>query len=175
MKTRYLILALLLTLLPNQAAAIMLGLSTAELTLGSDAVVLGKVANAKAQWNEDQSLIITKATVTVEKVVLGRTLQKEVTVEYIGGEIGDVGLGVSDEVQLIPGERVLLFLQSGTSKLKKRVSAYSVVGHAQGKYRIDADGIAGKSGFTVLTRQDAERIDNNIPLQKLIDKIRSFR
>jgi hypothetical protein len=92
-------------------------------------------------------------------------------VEYEGGEIGDIGLRVSDQSPLIKGEKVILFLRSGKSK--KEGAAYNIVGKGQGKYVIDADGIARKGGFSIAGGK--EDIDNNIPVDKLIEKINKIK
>ena len=88
--------------------------------------------------------------------------------EYGGGEIGNIGMKVSDQsaVPLRKGERVLLFLKSGKSK--KDGQAYNIVGKGQGKYSIDAKGIARKSGVAIMGSK--ENIDNNLLLDELIEK-----
>ena len=66
------------------------------------------------------------------------------------------------------GEKVLLFLKAGKSK--KDGAAYNLVGKNQGKYVVTADGIARKNGFSI--EGEKEMIDNNIPVDALIEKIR---
>jgi len=151
--------------------AVMKGLSTEELTKSADTVIIGEVADVQAQWSKDGSSIFTIATIDVSQVVRGQTLPARISVEYEGGEVGDIGLRVSDVGTLEKGEKVLLFLK--TAKSKKDGSAYTMVGKSQGTYRIGADGIASKSGFSVMDGQDA--IESNIPLSDLVKKIRSIR
>ena len=47
---------------------------------------------------------------------------------------------------------------------------YQITGNAQGHYTIDSQGIARKGGFSLIQREDV--VDNNIPLDTLINKIR---
>jgi hypothetical protein len=149
----------------------MLGLGTEELTRGSESVIIGEVEDTEAQWSKDGKTIFTKAFIVVNEIIRGRTLQKRIIIEYEGGEIGDIGLKVSDVVPLEKGERVLLFLKSGKSRGDGFV--YNIVGKAQGKYSIDKERIARKRGFSVIRGEDI--IDNNIPLDELIKKIREVR
>ena len=158
-------------LLSSSSLAVMLGLGIEELTKGSESVIIGEVEDTEAQWSKDGKTIFTKAFIVVNEIIRGRTLQKTITIEYEGGEIGDIGLKVSDVVPLEKGERVLLFLKSGKSRGDGFV--YNLVGKAQGKYTIDKERIARKRGFSVTGGEDI--IDNNIPLDELIKKIREVR
>jgi len=159
---------IVLCFLSSSSSAIMKGLSTEELTKASDIVIVGEVENTEAQWSKDGKTIFTSAYILINTVIKGMTSQARIIVEYEGGEIGDIGLKVSDQSPLLKGEKVILFLRSGKSK-KDGGGAYNIVGKGQGKYLIDADGIARKSGFSIAGGK--EDIDNNIPVDKLIEKI----
>lgn len=148
----------------------MKGLSTEELTKSADAVIVGEVEDVEAQWSKDGKTIFTGAYIVVRSVIRGAIAQANITVEYEGGEIGDRGLMVSDEPTLEIGEKVILFLKSGKSK--KDGSIYKIAGKSQGKYVIDEDGIARKSGFRIVKGEEA--IDNNISVDELIEKIRGI-
>ncbi len=149
----------------------MTGLSTEELTRSSEAVVVGGVEDVESHWNQDGTSIFTTASVVVEEVVRGSVIQQMVTVEYEGGEIGEIGLKVSDVAPLERGEKVLLFLKSGKSKIDG--SVYHIVGKAQGKYLIGEDGIARKRGFALGNRKDV--VESETPLGRLIEKIRNVQ
>jgi hypothetical protein len=149
----------------------MTGLSTEELTRSSDAVVVGGVEDVESHWTQDGTSIFTTALVGVEEVVRGVVIQQMVTVEYEGGEIGEIGLKVSDVAPLERGERVLLFLKSGKSK--RDGSVYNIVGKAQGKYLIGKDEIARKRGFALNSRK--EMVESETPLRRLIEKIRNVQ
>lgn len=162
---------LMLCFLPSQSLAIMKGLSTEELTKASEIVVIGDVEDVEAHWSKDGSTIFTSASIVIGDTVKGKIYQERVTVEYEGGEIGDIGLKVSDVAPMGKGEKVLLFLKSGMSKGDGTV--YNIVGQAQGKYTIDDKEIARKDGFSIVSGQDI--IDNNIPVEELIKKIREVK
>lgn len=119
----------------------------------------------------DGSTIVTRATVVLSEVIKGEVNSNTVTVEYQGGEVGEIGLKVSDAPTLTKGEDVILFLKPDK---ETRVGLIrSIVGRAQGKYTIGNDGIARKMGFAVIDKKDV--IDNNIPVNELVDKIRAVR
>jgi hypothetical protein len=171
------------------ALAIMRALSTEELTRNSDIVIVGEVEEKSSFWSEDRKRIFTRVTVKIEERVRGQYLEERLEVEYEGGEIGEIGLRVSDVTSFSKGERVLLFLKT---MIKKRlllstknddvqtdsdsdrvIGIFSVVGLAQGKYTIHPSGIAEKSGYTVSDR--SQLIDNGIPVDVLIEKIKNVK
>jgi hypothetical protein len=174
MKTRFLIFNLLgfilLFLIPLSLSADMMALSTEQLTTLSENVIIGKVKKTAAHWSEDGKTITTSATVLINNVIRGNLIKKEVTVEYPGGEIGNIGLKVSDVSSLRAGEDVILFL---SRKNLKDDSVFKISGKAQGHYTIDKNGIAKKSGFSIVGSKLS--IDNNVPVNSLIQKIRKIK
>jgi hypothetical protein len=151
--------------------AIMLGISTEELTKNSDVVLKGRVGSVRALWSEDGKSIITQALIVGPSIIKGSPESGPVIVEYPGGEIGDIGMKVSDVEPLKEGEEVILFLKAG--KFVKEGRIHHLVGNAQGKYVVGDDGIARKKGFSLA--EGAEKVDNNIPADELIEKIRRVR
>lgn len=163
---------------PQQSNAIMMGLSTEELTGNAEIVVSGKVEKIESLWSEDGRMIFTRAIVAVSDIIKGALQKERIAVEYEGGEIGDTGLKVSDISPLVKDNVVILFLRSGMSRRPLLGQGaddkiYNIVGKAQGKYLIDANGIARKSGFSIISGQTL--VDNNMPYHELIDKIRAVK
>ena len=152
-----------------EAAGIMEALTTEKLTRASKMVILGEVEDLKSQWSETGEKIITRATVTITRVIRGKSASKQLIVEYDGGEVGGIGLKVSDVSPLRKREQVLLFLRPKDADDGPDV--FNIVGRAQGKYTIHENGVARKSGFVVAGERS--EIDNNIPLEALIQKIRA--
>ena len=165
-----------LFLISSQSSALMIALSTEKLTQGSKMVIRGEVEEVESQWSEDKEIIFTRATVLVNSVFKGLCLEKRIIVEYIGGKVGDMGLGVSDSPRITEGEEVILFLTSERSKKgREHGFVYNIFGAAQGKYAIGNDGFARKGGFSILKRKNAEKgIDNNIPVDELIGRIKKI-
>lgn len=154
-----------------KSAATMIPLSTENLTSESTLIIVGKVQHLKSEWSEDKKSIYTVATVTVEKTIKGKGADKKLKIIYEGGEIDGIGMRVSDIAIPDVGYRMLLFLKPAKSRKLERL--YTNVGKAQGQYKIGSDGIARKAGY--LVEGTPKNIDNNIPLEVLIEKIKNVR
>jgi hypothetical protein len=171
----YVVMPLLL-LSSSYTHAVMIGLSTEELTKASHVVILGTVESVQSLWSSDGRTIFSRATILVSDTAKGNAAGEKIAVEYDGGEVGGVGLKVSDSPTLAAHERIILFLKTGSARNPEAgqpdgQKTFNVVGKAQGKYRIDEKGVARKGGFSVASGED--RLDNNIPYQELLDKVRA--
>ncbi len=130
------------------AAAMMLEMDIEQLTKGSSSVVVGKVTDSQSMWKGDE--IVTVVTLQIDEVVKGKVGKKTIAVEYLGGQIGDVELVVSDVRIPIFGEDLLLFL------LPARDNRFSVFGKAQGQFSLDTKrGVAERGGYLLM--KDADR------------------
>lgn len=155
-----------------ESGAIMRGLSTEELAADSEVVIEGEVLDVIPQWSSDGSTIFTSVTVSKQDVIKGSDDNENIVVlEHDGGEVGNMGLRVSDEPSFKRGEKVILFLKQGKSK--KDGITRNISGRAQGKYTVDEDGIARKKGFSLATGQEV--VDNDIPAEELKKKIRGIK
>jgi hypothetical protein len=108
-------------------------LSIEDLTLKAGRILVGTVVDLRSEWNSDQTLIYTYATIAVEDHLKGTPDQMEVTVMVPGGQVGDTGISVSGVAEFSEGEKVLLFLEEGES------GAFGVLGGFQGKLVIYGD------------------------------------
>ena len=153
------------------SSADMVGMSTEELTLSSDTVITGQVEDVKSQWSKDGKTIVTNVSIIPSQVLRGNAVGQKVVLEYEGGEVGDIGLKVSDMPAFIKGENVLLFLKEGKSKANGTV--HNVVGKAQGAYKVNPNGVASKKGFSAVGKRNI--IDNDMPVDVLIEKIKGVK
>lgn len=153
-----------------QSSAMVVTLSTENLTKTSDVIITGAVLNTKSFWSADKHFIYTMATVAILEVIKGRPLQKSLTVVHEGGEVDGIGLKVSDVAPLTTGETVLLFLSP--EKTTTADVRYRIVGRAQGKYSIDKNGMARKGGYT---GEDGKPVtDLSVPLHSLLGEIYKY-
>ena len=170
-RTAFVLVALIIIVCSAcKSSAVMLGMSTSNLANNADLIITGNVLNTKSDWTDDKKSIYTIATVDVDEVIKGKSFSKRIKVIYEGGEVDGIGLKLSDAVSLSEGERVLLFLSKKQNKTKE--DAYKIFSNAQGKYTINNDNIAKKSGFSIASGEVL--IDNNLPVSELIDKIKGI-
>jgi len=109
------------------APAAVIELSPAELQAGADLIVSGTVSAMKSQWDETHSLIYTDVTVSVSGTEKGQA-GNEVTVRLPGGEVDEIGMGVSDMPRFTLGEQTTLHLTRTADP-----SVFEVYGGYQGK------------------------------------------
>ena len=133
------------------AAALMEALSIDALVKASSSIIRGEVVDSQAMWSESGDQIVTRVTIRVQKDFKRLVSEELITVEYLGGEVGEIGMMVSDSPQMFAGEEVIIFLEpSGASTDRQR---FHVVGSAQGKFTLEEDGMVRTMGFS-LTEQD---------------------
>lgn len=163
----------------SQALAIMRPISTEELALRSDLVVEGTTGAVRSYWNAAHTRIFSSVDIAIAEVVRGESAAQTVTVQYLGGQVGELVLQVEDMEPFAGGERVVLFLtrnDGSVSPFADRTSApggYSLVGSSQGRFVVGADKVARKGGFTVAG--ESTEVDLEIPLEDLKEKIRRAR
>ncbi len=143
----------------NQADALMVRKSIEELTYEADSILIGKVKSMESRWNKDRTLIYTYVTISVReytKALPNMKEVKEITVKVPGGEVGGIGLKVSDTPEFRKGEEVFLFLRI------EELPIFKVAGLFQGKYTIED----GKAKNKVMEQE--------ILLDSLISQIREI-
>lgn len=168
---------LLLVLLPSVSRGMMIGLSVKELSDRADTVIVGKVTDKEVFWSADGKMIMTAVLIEVSEVIKGVMGDQHVTVEYRGGEIGEIGMKVSDVPTFQTDETVLVFLkavqsgrfQSDDTEAREH-PVFHLVGKAQGKYSIATDGIARRSGFSLV--EGGKALVNEVPMETLIRMIK---
>lgn len=119
MKKRYAIvfvamaLLILLALLWTDAVmALMLEMTTPELTKQAEAIVRGKVKDMNSEWDPERRFIWTLVTISVSKSIKGDILEgQDVIVKIPGGVVGQIGQKTEDAPIFKKGEDVLLFLK----------------------------------------------------------------
>ena len=161
--------------------ATMVKLSLEDLTFGSEAIILGEIEDIQCHWNMDQSAILTIVMLKIHERLKGNLPYDHIFIQYPGGEIGDLGLRVSDTPEFQSTEKVLVFLNAikDIKDLKNSlivalnfIPSYEVFGSAQGKYSIDPAGKASKWGYDLMLND--EDLDKSLPLKELKTRIRNI-
>jgi hypothetical protein len=124
------------------ASAVMLELTTEDLVSHASLVVVGTVENVKSYPPDGAGMIYSEAKVRVGDAVVGATAEGIVTVRYMGGEYGDLGVVVEDQPTFDPGEDVVLFLAPATG------GSYVCPDGVQSKYAV-VDGTVLPAGVTL--------------------------
>ena len=137
---------------PLVSHALMIELSLADLVNRSGAIVIGRVEKTESFWKDE--IIYTHVTITCTDSLLGSFKNDSLIVEVVGGEVGEIGMKVSDTPTFTVGTDVFLFLQGMGREVSSNSAAagmpvYSVAGRAQGLFVIGANGMVQRQGFTV--------------------------
>lgn len=136
-----LILALLLLLPAAAEGSTFVALDEEELAAASAAVVRGRVVSVDSFWNPSHTLIVTEATVEVEKALLGEA-PPYIIVRTAGGVVEDYRVVAHGFPTFSESERVLLFISRddvrplGLVEPRGDQPSFRVTGFAQGHFRI---------------------------------------
>ena len=101
----------------------------------ADLIFTGQVIAQRAEWRnlQGQKSIVTLVTFGVQATHKGRA-GSTVTLQFLGGTIGDVSLDVSEMPRFKPGERALLFVE------KNGTMACPLVGWEHGRFSVQKAG-----------------------------------
>jgi len=157
----------------------MIKLPLKKLATEAEAIILGEVKDIKCQWSIDHSVILTIVTVNIHEILKGNINNSQILIQHPGGEVGDIGLKVSDMPSFKQNEIVLVFLKSISDPIDTKNSpmialnflpSFSVFGSVQGKYSIDSNGIAHKGGYRLISKDQEQ--EKSISLKNLKAKIK---
>lgn len=104
-----LLAVVLLSLLATEAAPAQID-ALRTVAQRSDAVVLARCIDTRSDWDPSGRVIVTDATLAVERTIMGRA-DSRITLRTLGGRVGPVGMGASHAPTLAPGARVVAWLR----------------------------------------------------------------
>lgn len=122
--------ALLLT--PHVKASQLISRTLPELAAGADLIFVGRCESISCHWNQDHSLILTANRFRIARVLKGRP-GETVTVDELGGTVGDDRLEVADLPRFTMAEEVLLYVH------RTELGRWATFGAGQGKFEIVRD------------------------------------
>lgn len=110
-----------------------------EMTDRADLVFVGKAIASRAEWRTVGSdrVIFTLVEFETEEVLKGNT-NKSVTLQFLGGTMGEATLEVSGVPRFNAGDRVILFVE------KNGIQFCPLVGVFHGKFGVRKDEKAGR-------------------------------
>ena len=89
-----------------------LAVSLEQLSTASQLIFEGEVIDLTSDFDADQTSIHTYVTFRVVDVVKGTYNQPEITLRFLGGTVGEIGLNVSDSTLPELGEAGIYFVES---------------------------------------------------------------
>lgn len=114
-------------------ASVMKYRSIESMTKEASLIVRSKVESIVSKWDQSKTIIKTYTKLRPELVLKGSNSTEFITIETLGGEIGDEGLRVTGEARFTKGEDVLVFLRKDKKITNEE---FIVVGMTQGKFTI---------------------------------------
>ena len=121
----------------SATATVVRPLTVSALTSRAHVVVQGRVLDQVGSWDSLKRGIYTHTRIGVLRSLKGEVAEKEILVRQLGGSAGGYVMGLSGNAPLRVGEEVVLFLTRDGHH-------HYVVGLAQGKYAVRADGSGRK-------------------------------
>ena len=89
-----------------------MSVSLEQLSTASQLIFEGEVVGKTSEFNANQTSIHTYVTFRVVDVVKGTYNQPEITLRFLGGTVGEIGLNVSDSTLPELGETGIYFVES---------------------------------------------------------------
>jgi len=122
--------------LPAVNATVVKRLSDQDLVNQTQMVLTGTCTSIRSEWDEDGTKIFTYITISPQNFIKSDEAPQEITVQQLGGEVGDIGMHVDGVSAYEEGEEVILFLKKG------RKGFHRTLGLSQGKFSIKTDPIS---------------------------------
>jgi hypothetical protein len=143
-----------------------------ELVRDAELIVRGRVTALRSGWSGtaagSKPRIATWVTITVERVLRGEA-GATLTLEFIGGEVGERRLDVAGWPRFAAGERGIFFVENRQARMCPLVRL------RHGRYRIIGDGPAASAGRVV--RDDYSPVepatDVAVPLAERSEPVRA--
>jgi hypothetical protein len=152
-------------------------LDTRALAIGSNDIVVGRIAGTRSYWNDARTKIFTDVRVEVTESVKGAG-PGTLTLTQLGGEVDGVRYTIPGCPAFRPGEEALLFVW------RDPLGRLQVNGLAQGKFEITRDAATGvrtvQRSMPGLAARDARSLQlvpsaeaaPRIPLEDLLNEVR---
>lgn len=137
-----------------------------QLVERADLIFTGQAISQRSEWrNRDgQKSIVTLVAFQVRAMHKGRA-DSTVTLQFLGGTVGDVTLNVSDMPSFKNGERVVLFVQ------KNGANASPLIGFYHGKFSLRSDA----AGRETVLKHDGEHLSDVLEIGQARRTTRSAR
>jgi hypothetical protein len=149
-------------------------LSDTELIVNSRFIVAGEVRSVFSAWDDEQAAIWTYVEVRTDLALKGDLGTNRIILKQAGGVVGSQGIHVFGQPDLLPGQRVLLYLNT------RQDGSLNVAYSFMGMFSILKDEATGEeyvmrssksSEVNILSRNDNEEITDRASLNAYLQKI----
>jgi len=177
-KLRWPFLLLLVSFLNAQSAraTTVVMVSDTDLIVSSSVIVTGTVISTTSAWDDTGSVVWTYVEVQTDLVLKGNISQRRIVLKQLGGSVGESGLRVFGQAGFALGERVLLYLNTGSDGTLH--AAHNFIG----KFSVKQDASDGRefverlavsSEVEVLAQSGDAEVTNSAPLDEYLGKIQN--
>ena len=104
------IIFFILVLNSNIFATIYAKTNMEKFVASSTLVVKAKVLSTESKWDQTHTKIFTYTTISILEILKGENPPTELTIEQLGGTVGDESLVIETNPQFKEGEEAILFL-----------------------------------------------------------------
>jgi len=149
-------------LAPHDLRAQVPDASFAEIAQKSDLIFVGTVEALESQFNENETLITTQATLAESQVIHSEEAEQSgegpIEMNYVGGQVDSLQLSVSGAPTVEPGERYVFFKRDDGEQYIN-----PIVGRGRGMFQVLQDSETGTAYVLTSTGQavldvSAERV-----------------
>jgi hypothetical protein len=144
-----------------------------ELTAGAAMIFVGRCESVTCHWNHDRSQIQTANRFRVLRVLKGASLAT-ITLEELGGTVGDTLMVVPEVPRYAVGEEVLLFVH------RTPLGRWETFGAGQGRFRLAYDTQGRPRVHSDFYHEELSRLalperpGEGAPLARLVAHLRSY-
>jgi len=156
---------------PTEATTAMM-LSDGELIVHSRLIVSGRVTSVISD-SDGSGMVWTYVEVRTDRVLKGDLHERTIVLKQLGGVVGESGVRVVGQAEFTPGERVLLYLNTGADGSLHAahgfMGKFSVVEDAAGAEFVERSINANEIEF--LARTSPGKVTNRAPFDAYVAKI----
>jgi Matrixin/Putative Ig domain len=158
---------------PSNATTVRM-LSDKQLIVNSRFIITASVSHVTSAWDDSHSMAWTYVEVRPQRVLKGELSARTVVLKQLGGNDGASGIRVFGQPRFVPGQEVLLYLNTGPDGTLHVAHAFmgmfSVVEESEtGRKLIVRSNEA--SEVEILSRRDEDSVTDRAPLDSYIQNI----
>jgi len=113
--------------------------TTLDIAKKSEYIVLAQCTSSESKWNEQGTFIFTYTTFSINESIEGNSLEEEITLRYLGGQVDNIIQALPGLPEFNEGEEVILFLGS-----KNKYGYHNLKSIMSGVLRIQIDETSGQ-------------------------------